>query len=89
MCDACDNAEMQPPEPIDRSLVDLARKIEAAMPGERVPEAGWAVVFDLSGGAVEWRHFQRIHASYEAARRTASVGNGIWRVAANSPTAEA
>jgi hypothetical protein len=89
MCDACDNAEISPREPIDRALVDLARKIEAAMPGERVPEAGWAVVFDLSGGAVEWRHFQRIHASYEAARRSASRGNEIWRLAANSQTAEA
>jgi hypothetical protein len=77
MCSACEGAEIEPFEAVDRALVARARKLEAAMPGERVPEAAWAIVFDYAGGAIEWRHYQRIHQSYEDARRSAAAAAAI------------
>jgi hypothetical protein len=70
MCSACEDAEITPYQPADRTLVRRARAIEALMPGERVPESAWQIYFDLAGGAIEWRHFQRIRQSYDEAERT-------------------
>jgi hypothetical protein len=84
MCDACDNAEIGPFEAVDRALVERARTIEAKMPGERVPEGAWAIVLEFSGGAIEWRHYQRIQQSCEWARRSAADTNDGLRLPSSS-----
>ena len=83
MCSAC---EGKPPEErvmVGRELVARARDIEAAMPGERVPEASWDVFFGFAGGSVEYRHFQRIHLAYEEAESSRiRLRRGLRRVPA-------
>jgi hypothetical protein len=49
--------ELTPPSP---ALIDRARKIEAAMEGERVPESEWETFFTPVCGAIEWKYFERM-----------------------------
>jgi hypothetical protein len=67
MCEACESDDDTPREPLRNEVVATARDIEAKMPGERVPEHAWAIFFSFAGGALEWRYFQRIRSSYDAA----------------------
>lgn len=85
MCSAC---EGKPPEErvmVDRELVARARDIEATMQGERVPEASWDVFFGFAGGALEYRHFQRIHQAYEVAENSQiRLRRGLRRVSVSA-----
>jgi hypothetical protein len=77
MCDACEEDDVAIPYvPVDRDRVQRARQIEAAMPGERAPEAAWNVYFGLAGGAIVWRHFERIRQAYAAAEAAAAPAPG-------------
>jgi hypothetical protein len=69
MCSACEGKPIGPHVAVDREVVRRARDIESAMAGERVPETAWDIFFGFAGGAVEWRHYQRIHQAYEEAER--------------------
>jgi hypothetical protein len=72
MCSACDDEEIAPKVPVDRDLMRRAREIEAAMPGEPVPKKAWEIYSNLAGGAIEWKHFQRIRLSYDEAYQKAA-----------------
>jgi hypothetical protein len=72
MCDACEEDDVLVPYvPVDRDRVRRAREIEAAMPGDRVPEAAWNIYFGRAGGAIAWPHLQRIRQAYDEAERSA------------------
>jgi len=71
MCSACEGEEPVAYVPVDRAVVLRARVIEASMPGERVPATAWEIYFGFAGGAIEWRHFQRIRQSHDEAERSA------------------
>jgi len=58
MCDACDNPG-QTARP-GAALIARTRAIEAALPGERVGEAAFAVFFGGQGGAIAWPQYQRL-----------------------------
>lgn len=64
MCDECcgEQHELASPE-----LIARTREIEAAMPGERVPEAAWAIFFSHGGGSLAFEHHRRMMASCAAA----------------------
>jgi hypothetical protein len=70
MCSACEGKAPEPRVAVDPALVQRARDIERGMPGELVPDAAWSVFFGFSGGSVEYRHYQRIHAAYDEAERS-------------------
>jgi hypothetical protein len=85
MCSACEGKPIEERVAVDPSLVPRARAIEAAMPGDRVPDDTWNVFFGFAGGSVEWRHFQRMHQAYEEAERTQiRLCRGLRRVTAPS-----
>jgi hypothetical protein len=75
MCAACDGDEedMGPRAPASAEVVAAVKEIESKMPGERVPEHAWAIFFNFAGGAIEWRHYQRIRSSYDAALDAAAA----------------
>lgn len=70
MCSACEGKAPEPRVAVDLALVHRARDIERTMAGEKVPDMAWDVFFGFAGGAVEYRHYQRIHEAYEQAERT-------------------
>lgn len=83
MCSACEGKPIEPHVAVDPAVVHRTRDIEAAMPGDRVPEASWDVFFGFAGGALEYRHFQRIHQAYEKAESSRiKLRRGLRRVAA-------
>jgi hypothetical protein len=85
MCSACEGKPIEERVAVDPSVVPRARAIEAAMPGDRVPDDAWNVFFGFAGGSVEWRHFQRMHQAYEEAERTQiRLRRGLRRVTAPS-----
>ena len=53
-----------PPSP---ELVARTRAAEAAMAGERVPEAAWEAFFGAACGAIDWVHFERMFHARKAA----------------------
>jgi hypothetical protein len=68
MCDACDSDEpFRPREAISPEIIEAARAIERAMPGEPVPETAWAVFFNQASGSITWPHYQRMRTSFAAA----------------------
>ena len=71
MCDACDSDEpFRPREAIPPGVIDAARAIEMAMPGEPVPDKAWAVFFSQASGSITWPHYQRMRTSFAAASAT-------------------
>ena len=58
MCESCE----APPVTLRPSaaLIACTRAIEAALPGERVTEAAFAVFFGERGGAIAWSEYQRL-----------------------------
>jgi hypothetical protein len=83
MCSACEGNPIEPHVPPDPELIRRAREVESMMPGERVPDACWEIYFGLAGGAVEYRHFQRLHQALEEADRgRIRLRPGLRRVAA-------
>ena len=68
MCEACESDEpFVPREPVPAAVLTAARALEAALPGDPVPDAAWSIYLGLAGGAVTWPQYQRIRMSYEAA----------------------
>ncbi len=67
MCDACEEENPEPGMARSEETLRRAREIEARMEGERVPEETWAVFEGKAGGAIQWKHYGRLHMSYEAA----------------------
>lgn len=53
--------------PASAALVERTRLVEAAMPGERVPEAAWQAFFSPACGAIDWPHFERMFHARKAA----------------------
>jgi hypothetical protein len=86
MCEACE-AATSPREADHRPRPELlarTREIEAATPGERVPETAWVIFFELSGGSLEWRHYIRIRMSYETAFEQMPALATAWRAMTGS-----
>ena len=67
MCDACEIDDPLPRKAVSPKIVRAARRIEAAMPGERVPDHAWAVYESQASGSLTWPQYQRIRTSYDAA----------------------
>ena len=65
MCETCDSlAETTRP---GAALIARLRAIEAALPGERVEEAAFAVFLGARGGAIPWAQYQRLLLCRDAA----------------------
>ena len=77
MCSACEDEDIAPSVPVDRTMVRRARDIEAAMPGERVPDGAWDIYFSFAGGSIEWRHFQRMRQCHDEAERSAPPASPV------------
>jgi hypothetical protein len=65
MCEACDAGGQQ--AGISPALAAHARRIEAAMPGAKVPDQSWDILLGRQGGAVPWVETQRMMASLDQA----------------------
>jgi hypothetical protein len=64
---------------IDQSLFEAARRIERRLAGEPASDAAWRIFFGRSGGAVVWRHYQRIKSSYARAAATTRLTTAFKR----------
>jgi hypothetical protein len=73
MCAACEAGGQQ--AGISPALAAHARRIEAAMPGPKVPNQAWDILLGLSGGAVPWVQTQRMLSCLDLA--TQRVGGGL------------
>ncbi|MFT8244993.1 hypothetical protein [Roseomonas sp. BN140053] len=72
MCEACERGEAG--EAIGPALLRRARGIEAALPGERVPEEAWHILTGR-GGAIAWSdHLRMLRCLEEAATNTPRPG---------------
>ena len=71
MCIFCEGDETQ--VGIPPALAARARRIEAAMPGERVPEEAWRIMLGEIGGNIAWPHTQRMLASLDEAAKIVSA----------------
>ena len=67
MCELCDRGAAQ--MGIAPALATRARRLEAALPGERVPDEAWRILLGESGGAVAWPHTQRMLSCLEEASK--------------------
>ena len=72
MCVFCDYPEQQQAG-ISPALAVRAQRIEAGMPGERVPEGAWRIFLGHSSGAIAWPHTARILAALEEASASPSA----------------
>jgi hypothetical protein len=70
MCSACDDEPIEPYVPVSEEVLRRAREIEAALPGERVPEIAWSIYFGFAGGSIAWRHFQRLRQAHDEADKS-------------------
>ena len=83
MCSACEGKPIEDRIAADPKVVDRARGIEHAMPGETVPDEAWNVFFGFAGGSITYLHYQRIHAAYEEAERSSiKLSRGLRRAGA-------
>ena len=83
MCSACEGKPIEERVAVDPNVVPRARAIEAAMPGDCVPDDAWNVFFGFAGGSVTYQHYQRIHQAYEEAERSGiRLRRGLRRVSA-------
>ena len=67
MCQACEGGDQQ--AGISPALALHARRIEAAMPGPKVPDQSWEILLGRSGGAVPWAETQRMLSCLDLAVR--------------------
>lgn len=65
MCESCE-APLTTLRP-GPALIARTRAVEAALPGERVTEAAFAVFFGGRGGAIPWPEYQRLLRCRDAA----------------------
>jgi hypothetical protein len=72
MCMFCYYPE-QPQAGISPALATRARRIEAAQPGERVPEKCWEIFLGKESGPVAWRHTARILTALDEASNSPSA----------------
>jgi hypothetical protein len=83
MCSACEGKPIEPHVAVDPEAIHRARDIEAAMPGERVPDAAWEIYFGFAGGSVAWPHLQRVLQAFEEAEHgRIKLRRGLRRVTA-------
>jgi hypothetical protein len=75
MCDACGTA-VTAGRPVP-ALLARARAIEAALPGERVPAEAWAIFEGETGGAIAFRHYERLLRCRAAAASERRTGAGL------------
>jgi hypothetical protein len=73
MCEACEAAGQQ--AGISPVLAARARRLEAAMPGEKVPDSHWDILLGHAGGAVPWAQTQRMLECLDLATRR--MGSGL------------
>ena len=71
MCEACDAATQQ--AGISPALASRARRIEAALPGQKVPDTAWEILLGRSGGAVPWTQTKRMLACLDQAAQQAGA----------------
>ncbi|WP_431282788.1 hypothetical protein ACQW02_25845 [Humitalea sp. 24SJ18S-53] len=64
MCESCAAIDQAG---IGAALLARARAIEAALPGEPVPDQAWRILAGAQGGAVAWAHHRRMLGCLEAA----------------------
>jgi hypothetical protein len=67
MCQACEENGSQ--AGISPALAAYARRIEATMVGDKVPDESWEILLGRQGGAVPWVETQRMMASLDQAVR--------------------
>jgi hypothetical protein len=67
MCELCDNGEAQ--AGIAPALATRARRLEAALPGDPVPDLAWRILLGETGGAIAWPHTQRMLSCLEEASK--------------------
>ncbi len=65
MCEACLSSLAAGRPSV--ALLARARAIEAALPGERVPREAWEIFAGHAGGAIEFRHYERLLRCRDAA----------------------
>lgn len=70
MCEACESGEFAEQVGIGPALARRARRIEASLPGEPVPEQAWRIFLGQDGGAIPWAETQRIMTSLEEATKS-------------------
>jgi hypothetical protein len=58
MCQACEAGERQ--AGISPALAAHARRLEAAMPGPKVPDHAWEILLGRRAGAVPWAETRRM-----------------------------
>jgi len=63
----------QPQAGISPALAGRARRIEAAQPGEHVPDQAWEIFLGKESGPVAWRHTARILAALDEASNSPSA----------------
>jgi hypothetical protein len=73
MCQACETGE-QRQAGINPALAARARRIEATMPGSKVPIQSWEILLGRIGGAVPWADTQRMLECLELAVRKGGSG---------------
>jgi hypothetical protein len=69
MCGYQDDEEdraVEPDVPL-AALIERTRAVEACKPGDRVPEALWAIFFGSESGAIPWGHYERMLVSRQTA----------------------
>jgi hypothetical protein len=67
MCEACESGEFAEQKGIGPALARRARRIEAALPGDPVPEQSWRILLGQEGGAVPWPETARMMRCLEEA----------------------
>jgi hypothetical protein len=65
--------------PPSAELVARTRAVEAAMPGEGVPEAVWEAFFGPACGAIDWAYFERMFRARKAAAAYLAIQAGARR----------
>ncbi|WP_158924301.1 hypothetical protein [Acidisphaera sp. S103] len=67
MCSACEGADEQ--AGISPILAARARRIEARMPGPKVPDQYWDILLGHAGGSVPWPETRRMLTALDQAEQ--------------------
>lgn len=67
MCWACEEGEFAEQVGIAPALARRARRIEAELPGELVPEQSWRILLGSEGGSIPWTETERMMRCLEEA----------------------
>ncbi len=70
MCEACESGEFAEQVGIGPALAARARRIEAGLPGEPVPDQAWRILLGQEGGAIPWPQTQRMMTCLEEATKS-------------------